>query len=229
MGFSDKENVLWHTFAYLLCLKTSIIVYMLTNTCDFSLHTYTGRPWDCRCECRIQVFIYWNFENISKMRIKHLLKFHAGTVTDAGAVIRLSKLCSQKEEKCENETEWEKTNVISYALSCSLSPNLNIRVMPSFPFRKSFFFSYSPLGISILFFSIIHTRTHTHSQTLSHILPEYLIANVQNSNECWQFLNESLSVREYMDVCVPCSVFCLLAFVARTQHRNEYLINNPFL
>lgn len=185
-----------------------------------------SRPWDCRCECRIQVFIYWNFENIPKMRIKHLLKFHAVTVADAVAVIRLSKLCSQTEEKCESETEWEKTNVISYALSCSLSPNLNIRVMPSFPFRQSFLFSYSSLGISILF-SIIHTHIHSHRQSRTFCRNTWL--PMYNSIECWQFLNESLFVREYMDVCVPCSVFCLLAFVARTQHRNEYLINNPFL
>lgn len=172
-----------------------------------------SRPWDCRCECRIQVFIYWNFENIPKMRIKHLLKFHAVTVADAVAVIRLSKLCSQTEEKCESETEWEKTNVISYALSCSLSPNLNIRVMPSFPFRQSFLFSYSSLGISILFFSIIHT--HTHSQALSHILPEYLIADVQQH---WMLtISKRIFVCAWVYVCLR-AMFCLLASGIRCSH-----------
>lgn len=39
---------------------------------------------------------------------------------------------SVKKPKRERET----VNVISYALSCILSPDLNIRVMPSFPFRQ---------------------------------------------------------------------------------------------
>lgn len=75
-------------------------------------------------------------------------------------LIRLSELGS-KESQCEKpKRERETANIISYALSCILSPDLNIRVMPSFPFRQIVLFLslFGVFGSNLLLF--IHSRTN---------------------------------------------------------------------
>lgn len=160
--FVVEEKVLWHTFACLFRLKTSIIVYTLAKHLSFSRQidvlislslSRSRRRW---CYAFIYRVTFGNFAWKDEVYLEQQLR----------AVIRLSKLDSKieetnrsrtKEEGSERKIAWaKKANVISYALSCSLSPNLNIRVMPSFPFRQSFSFS-------LFLVPLVRTQAHTNS------------------------------------------------------------------
>lgn len=154
-------------------------------------------------------------------RRKHSPKFRADAVAADVAVIRLSKLHWRR--KTKKKWKNEKANVISYALSCSSSPNLNIRVLPSFPFRQSFFFSRSfvfwdfVFTISVLPLSVIDTDTDTFCWN-----PWFLVCSISK----WIYLI-CACVGVYI-LCVSCS-FLGFFWHLLEQHRNEYVINNPFL